>query len=118
MTKIIQQPIVKLSLHILSLYVHLLQPDLIFCFGSVWSSLLLGLFSPCGAWASHCGGFSCGGAQAPGRRGSVAAAPGLHSLSTCAGQAWLSSAVMGGFTREAQPVTFMEYFILLKTILY
>ena len=45
MTKIIQWPVVKLSLHVLSLYVYLLQPDKNFFFGSIGSSLLLRLFS-------------------------------------------------------------------------
>ena len=35
-----------------------------FPFGSAGSLLLHRLFSSCGAWASHCGGFSCFGAQA------------------------------------------------------
>ena len=30
----------------------------------------------CGAWASHCGGFSCCGARTLGARASVAVAPG------------------------------------------
>ena len=46
----------------------------------------------CGARASHCGGFSCCGARAPGVRASVVVARGLsrcgsqaldHRLSTC-----------------------------------
>ena len=35
----------------------------IFIFGCVVSSLPCRLFSSCGAWASHCGGFSCCRAQ-------------------------------------------------------
>ena len=35
-------------------------------FGSAGSSILGGLFSACGAWASRCGGFSCCQAQALG----------------------------------------------------
>ena len=35
-------------------------------------------FSSCGAWASHCGGFSCGRAQVLGTRASVLAACGLQ----------------------------------------
>ena len=38
----------------------------LFIFGCTGSSLLLGLFSSCGAWASSCSGFSCCGAQALG----------------------------------------------------
>ena len=33
----------------------------------------------CGAWASHCGGFSCCGAQALGVQASVVVARGLSS---------------------------------------
>ena len=33
----------------------------------------------CGAWASHCGGFSCCGAQAVGAQASVVVARGLSS---------------------------------------
>ena len=40
--------------------------------------------SSCGAWASHCGGFSCGGARALGTQASVVAA---HGLSSCGSQA-------------------------------
>ena len=36
-----------------------------------------GLLSSCGAWASHCGDFSCGGAQAVGAWASVVVASGL-----------------------------------------
>ena len=43
-----------------------------------------GLFSSCGARASHCAGFSCGGAQALGARASVVAA---HGLSSCGSRA-------------------------------
>ena len=46
----------------------------IFIFGCVVSSLPCRLFSSCGAWASHCSGFSCCRAQAPRHVGSVAAA--------------------------------------------
>ena len=55
----------------------------------------------CGAWASHCGGFSCG-AQPLGVRASVVVARGLSScgswalerrLSTCGAQAWLLRSV-------------------------
>ena len=38
-----------------------------------------GLLSSCGAWASHCSGFSCCGAVTLGLMGSVAASPGLKS---------------------------------------
>ena len=43
-----------------------------------------GLLSSCRAWASHCGGFSCG-AQAPGTRASVTAACMLSSGGRCMG---------------------------------
>ena len=38
----------------------------------------------CGAWASHCGGFSCCGAQALGARASVVV---VRGLSSCGSQA-------------------------------
>ena len=38
-----------------------------------------GLLSSCGAWASHCGGFSCCRAQALGPRTSAVVARGLSS---------------------------------------
>ena len=43
-----------------------------------------GLLSSCGVQTSHCGGFSCCGARAPGVRASVVAAP---RLSSCDAQA-------------------------------
>jgi len=52
-------------------------------FGCAGSSLPCVVFSSCGEWgllsscrvrASHCGGFSCGGARALGARASVGAA--------------------------------------------
>ena len=52
----------------------------------------------CGAWASHCGGFSCCRAQALGMRASVVVARGLSSCgswalecrpSSCGTRAWL-----------------------------
>ena len=55
-----------------------------------------GLTLRCGAWASHCGGFSCCGARALGARASVVVARGLSScgsrglecrLSSCGTQA-------------------------------
>ena len=58
-----------------------------------------GYFLRCGAWASHCGGFSCCGARALGTQDSVVAAQGLsscgtralvvvaHGLSSCGSQA-------------------------------
>ena len=45
----------------------------------------------CGAWASHCGGFSCCRAQALGARASVVAACGLSSCGTRALERRLSS---------------------------
>ena len=41
---------------------------ILFIFGCAGYSLLLRLFSSCGTWASHCGGFSCE-AQTPGHVG-------------------------------------------------
>ena len=38
----------------------------IFIFGCAGSSLSAQVFSSCSEWASHCGGFSCCGAQALG----------------------------------------------------
>ena len=61
---------------------------LAYFFGCAGSSLLCRLFSSCGdeqplsscgAWASHCGGFSCG-AQALGRVGFSSAS---HVFSSC-----------------------------------
>ena len=84
-------------------------------------------FSSCGAWASHCGGFSCCGAQALGAWASVVAARGLSScgsralerrLSSCGARAQLlrgmwdllgpglkatSPALAGGFLTTAPP---------------
>ena len=45
----------------------------------------------CGAWASHCGGFSSCGARAPGRQASVAVACGLSSCGLQALERRLSS---------------------------
>ena len=77
----------------------------LFIFGCVGSLLLRVGFhwlSPagaalcCGAWASHCSGFSCCGTRAPGTRASVVAARGLsscgsqaleHRLSSCGARA-------------------------------
>ena len=59
---------------------------ILFIFGSVGSSLLhagflqlqrVGATLHCGAQASHCRGFSCCGARAPGARASVVVARGL-----------------------------------------
>ena len=80
----------------------------LFIFGCVGSLLLcvgflqlwqVGATLCCGAWASHCGGFSCCGAQALGTaRASVVVACRLSScgsqvlecrLSSCGTQAWL-----------------------------
>ena len=61
----------------------------------------------CGAWASHCGGFSCCGAQALGAQASVVVAHGL----SCSGM-WdfpglglepTSPALAGGFFTTAPP---------------
>ena len=65
----------------------------LFIFGCVESLLLhtgflqlprAGATLPCGAWASHCGGFSCCGARALGVQASVVVA---HGLSSCGSQA-------------------------------
>ena len=45
----------------------------------------------CGAWASHCGGFSCCGAQALGAWATVVVARGLSSCSSWALERRLSS---------------------------
>ena len=50
----------------------------------------LGLL-PCGARASHCGGFSCCGARALGARASVVVAHGLSSCDLQAVESRLSS---------------------------
>ena len=69
-------------------------------FGCAESSLLhrlssscgeQGLLSSCGAWVSHCGGFSCCGAQTLGALASVAAACGLSSCGSRALEHRLSS---------------------------
>ena len=44
----------------------------------------MGATLPCGVWASHCGGFSCCGAQALGVQASVVA---TRRLSSCGSQA-------------------------------
>ena len=51
-----------------------------YCFAWAFSSCRAWATLHCHAWASHCSGFSCCGAQAPGRRASVIAA---HGLSSC-----------------------------------
>ena len=76
----------------------------IYFFGCVGSSLLragflklrrAGATLRCGAWASHCGGFSCCGAQALGARASVVVARRLRAralerrLNSCDAQAYL-----------------------------
>ena len=48
---------------------HFLKISYLVIFGYAGSSLLLGLFSSYGEWASHRGGFSCCGVQALGRGG-------------------------------------------------
>ena len=54
--------------------------DLIIYFWLHWVLVAVhGLFSSCGAWASHCCGFSCCRAQALGVRASVVVARGLQS---------------------------------------
>ena len=70
----------------------------LFIFGCVGSSLLhvgflqlqqAGATLCCGAWASHCGAFSCCRAQALGTRASVVAVGGLSSCGGWAQQLWL-----------------------------
>ena len=65
----------------------------LFIFGYIGPSLLhtgflqlqrVGATLPCGAWASHCSGFSCCGAWALGAQASVVVA---HGLSSCGSQA-------------------------------
>ena len=76
-----------------------------FPFGCAGSSLVLRLFSSCseqgplstsGARASHCGGFSCCGARALGRAGSVLVAPGLCSTGSVGAAHGLSCSVACG----------------------
>ena len=55
-----------------------------------------GLLSSCSAWASHCGGFSCCGAQALGKRASVIAPLRLQSLGSVALVHGLSCPVVHG----------------------
>ena len=69
----------------------------------------------CSAWASHCGGFSCCGAQALGARTSVVVACGLSSCGTRAlllcgtwdlpgpGLEPVSPALAGGFLTTEAP---------------
>ena len=69
-------------------------------FGCAGSSLLhagflylqrAGSTPPCGAWASHCSGFSCCGARAVGMGSSVVVACGLSSCGSQALESRLSS---------------------------
>ena len=55
-----------------------------------------GLLSSCSAWASHCSGFSCCGAQALGKRASVIAPLRLQSLGSVALVHGLSCPVVHG----------------------
>ena len=55
------------------------------CVQSFSSCSEQGQLSSSGAWASHCSGFSCCGAQALGHAGSVVAAHGLQSLAVAHG---------------------------------
>ena len=73
---------------------------ILFIFGCVGSSLLrvgflylrrAGATLRCGAWASHCGGFSCCGARALGARASVVVARGFSSCGSRALERRLSS---------------------------
>ena len=76
---------------------------LLFIFGCIGSSLWHGGFLQlwqagatlrCGAWASHCSGFSCCGARALGARASVVVARGLSSCGSRALECRLSSCGM------------------------
>ena len=49
----------------------------------------------CGAWASHCGGFSCCGARALGAWASVVVAPGLEPVSPALAGGFLTTAPQG-----------------------
>ena len=81
-------------LNIFYLFFHILKNlFIIITFGCIGSSLLRMGFPQlrraggtlcCGAWPSHCGGFSCCGVRALGTRASVAVA---HRLSTCGSRA-------------------------------
>ena len=63
-----------------------------FCFYNLFIYLFLAALGLCcGARASHCGGFSCYGAQALGAWASVVAARGLSSCGTQALEHRLSS---------------------------
>ena len=59
------------------------------CAGSSWPLRLFsscgeqGLLSSCRAGTSHCGGFSCWGAQAPGHVGTVVVVHGLSCSTAC-----------------------------------
>ena len=86
----------------LILYIYLFY--LFIIFGCVGSSLpragflklqRAGATLPCGARASHCGGFSCCGAQALGAQASVVAACGLSSCGLQALERRLSSCGAG-----------------------
>ena len=67
-----------------------------FIFGCAGSLLPREFSSSCGGRASHCGGFSCCGAQALGHKGSVASAPGFQSTGSTAVAHRLSSSVSCG----------------------
>ena len=96
----------------------------LFIFGCVGSSLLrtgflqlqrAGATLHCSAWTSHCGGFSCCGAQALGEQASVVVAHGLSSWRARAqllhgmwdlpgpGLEPVSSVLAGGFLSTAPP---------------
>ena len=55
-----------------------------------------GLLSGCGAQASHCSGFSCGGAGALGHPGSAVVAPRFQSMAAVVVVPGLSSSAAGG----------------------
>jgi len=57
----------------------------LYIFECAWSSLLCGLLSRCGAWASYCSGFSCCRAEALGCTGFSTCSSGApeHRLDSC-----------------------------------
>ena len=75
----------------------------------------LGAILCCGAWASHCSGFSCSRAQFYGAQASVVASHGLSSSMTCwifHNQGWMepvSSKLAGGFLSTEQAGKSVSY---------
>ena len=79
------------------------------CWAKAFSSCgKQGLPSSCGAWASHCRGFSCCGAWGPGTQASVVAACGLSCSEACdifldQGIKLMTPALAGGFLTTGPP---------------